>query len=356
MFGKDANSSISLDKRIRLIQYQPCFSMMTIDECRELAELMTEITYSAGEPIVVQDAVVDKIFIIVDGNAEVSKSDNIPLAVLGSGESIGLSEKGIFSPTGKRTATVTALTAIKVLALNIETLNTFFDKHVHIPVEILASTDKMLQVHFIKQALSFENLSQEQTQWLIDHIEEVFYNAGDIIFKQGDIGDRCYLIFSGKVDIVRQDDEGVEQVLAVLSPPAFFGEATLVTHAPRNATARMQEDGELLVLQHRYLSELMDTQKSVADNVMKAMFERGYPKQNPRVIPSQRKTADGQDIIVLKNPDNDKYCQISLDGWMIWRQLNGRQSLPDLQDASSLDIRIALVSKLVQDGFVEFTN
>ncbi len=358
----DANASVKLAEREMLVQMQPCFSMMTEDECRELAKLMTGVTFSSGQAIVVQDAVVDKVFIIVDGHAEVSQRSNktpsssVPLAVLGPGEAIGLSEKGLFSATGKRTATVTALTAIKALALDVDKLNVFFDKYAHIPVEILASADKMLQVHFIKQALAFENLSQEKMTWLASHIEDVFYHAGDVIFKQGDSGDRCYLIFSGKVEITRQDEHGIDHLLAVLTAPAFFGEATLITGAPRNATARMQEDGELLVLQHQYLSELMETENLVSNKVMRAMVERSRPKQSSHVIPFQRKTADGQDVIILKNPDNNKYCQISPADWKIWRQLNGKQALSTLQDDSSLEARVELVSKLAQDDFVELNN
>jgi signal peptidase I len=118
----------------------------------------------------------------------------------------------------------------------------------------------------------------------------------------------------------------------------------------------MLEDGELLVLKHEYLSELMDKEKAITDNVMRVMIERGHPKQNPHVILFQRKTADGQDVVILKNPDNDKYCQIPPEGWRIWRQLNGKRALSELELDSSRDVVIALISKLAKDKFVELIN
>jgi CRP-like cAMP-binding protein len=363
MSDDNTNSSVNFSDREKLIQIQPCFSMITAPECHELAGLMTETTYSAGEVIVVQDATVDKVFIIVEGNAEVSQQQadnettyNVPLAILGPDEAIGLSEKGLFSANGKRTATVTALTKIKLLVLNVEHLNDFFNKYSHIPIEILASAEKMLRMHFIKQALSYENLSEKQMEWLVDHIEEKYCIAGDVIITQGEIGDSCYLIYSGKVEISQQDSHGVKHKLAMLTAPAFFGEATLITGAPRNATARMLEDGELLVLKHKYLSQLMETEKAITDNVRKVMIERAHPKQNPHVISFQRRTADGQDVVILKNPDNDKYCQIPPEGWLIWQQLNGKRALSDLQLHSSRDVVISLISKLAKDKFVELID
>jgi CRP-like cAMP-binding protein len=361
MIDDGGNSNISLVEREKLIHLQPCFSMLTAEETHELATIMTEATYAAGEIVVSQGELVDKVFIIGDGYAEVSERQDgevsyIPLATLSRGESIGLSETGYFSKTGKRTANVTASTALTLLVINVENLNVFFDRYAHIPVEILANSEKMLRTNFIKQALSFENLSEEQMAWLEDHIQEAYYNAGDTIFKQGEMGDRCYLIFTGKVEIIRQDAQGVEHLLTVLTSPAFFGEATLITGMPRNATARMQEEGELLVLQHQYLAQLMEKEQAVANTMMRNIIEHSQPKQNPHVIPFQRKTADGEDIVILKNPDNDKYCQISPDGWYIWRQLNGKNTLSDLQADTSRERVIALVAKFAQGGFVELQN
>jgi CRP-like cAMP-binding protein len=207
MANDNRNSSVSFAAREKLILIQPCFSMITAAESHELAGFMTETTYSAGEVIVWQDAIVDKVFLIVEGNAEVSQQQNddgitydVPLGILGPEESIGLSEKGLFSATGKRTATVKALTNIKVLVLNVEHLNAFFDKYAHIPVTILASAEKMLRMHFIKQALCYESLSEKKMHWLAEHIEEKYCNAGDIIINQGEIGDCCYLIYSGNIN------------------------------------------------------------------------------------------------------------------------------------------------------------
>lgn len=65
----------------------------------------------------------------------------------------------------------------------------------------------------------------------------VRFPPGEVIFRQGDPGDFIYKIIDGEVEVVREE-AGEENVLARLGPGEFFGEAALLTDAPRNATIR----------------------------------------------------------------------------------------------------------------------
>jgi putative peptide zinc metalloprotease protein len=372
MLDDEANGSIRLAERESLIRVIPCFGMLTAEEGAELATLMTEEIYQAGETIVVEDELVDRVFIIVSGHAEAShqvilkkklknkKITNTPLAILTDGDAIGLNDTGFFSTTGKRTATVTALTRAVTLSLDIKKLHAFLEKYPHIQQDMHVALSHMMRVNLIKQSLPFVKLSHERIQWLAEQVEEMSLKAGDVIFKQGDAGDKCYLIRSGKVEIVRTEEDGSERRLAVLKPAALFGEATMIAREPRNAMARVLEDSELYTLRHKHLSELMETESNVAKMFMTLMVDRSRPTQNPRVSPHNRTAADGQDVIILKNPDNGKYFKLSKEGWFIWQQLNGKQTMPaitmalaDQFNLFSPDVVAAIISKLAQDGFIE---
>ena len=63
------------------------------------------------------------------------------------------------------------------------------------------------------------------------------YEPGQDVFRQGDLGDRLYIILSGEAEVRRQD-AGRESVLARLGPGQCFGEMALVNMAKRNATVR----------------------------------------------------------------------------------------------------------------------
>jgi cAMP-dependent protein kinase regulator len=66
----------------------------------------------------------------------------------------------------------------------------------------------------------------------------VRFPPGETIFKEGDPGDFVYKIDDGEVEVVRKDETGQEKELARLGAGDFFGEAALLSDAPRNATVR----------------------------------------------------------------------------------------------------------------------
>jgi CRP-like cAMP-binding protein len=212
---------------------------------------------------------------------------------------------------------------------------------------------------FIKQSLPFANISDEKLQWLADRVQEISIPAGTVIFKQHDQGDRSYLIRKGRVQIIFQDENGQEQQLAMLKPPVLFGEATLITHTPRNATALAVEDCDLLELKHEYLSELLESEDNVAATFMTLMVDRSRPLQNPLVTAHQRTAADGQELTILKNVETNSYFKLSNEGHYIWQQLDGKHTLQEITlklaqefDIFAPDVVVSLISKLTRAGFV----
>jgi NADH:ubiquinone reductase (H+-translocating) len=64
------------------------------------------------------------------------------------------------------------------------------------------------------------------------------FEAGETIFRQGDCGDRLYIVIDGEVLIVRSDANVPERVLARLKAGECFGEMALVGNSLRMATAK----------------------------------------------------------------------------------------------------------------------
>ncbi len=63
------------------------------------------------------------------------------------------------------------------------------------------------------------------------------YSAGDVIVRQGEPGDRFFLIVDGRVEVIREEPDGPRR-LAELSVGEYFGEMALLHDAPRSATIR----------------------------------------------------------------------------------------------------------------------
>lgn len=359
-----SKDTVSLTKRQDLIKAFPCFAGLTPVQSSELAALMREMHYVAREQIVAENELVDSIYIIVSGEAEVTRETTqrkkivqVPVAALREGEGIGLNDTGFYSTTGKRTATVTTVTEMLVLRLDLKDLYAFLKKN-NLELSMYAASMQMLRMRFIKQSLPFAKLSHERLQWLADRVEDLIVPAGEIIFNQGDQGDTCYLIRSGQVEIIIKQ-EGEDRRLALLKPPVLFGEATLITHTPRNATARAVEDCELLILRHAHLSELLESEDDVTHMFMTLMVDRSRPIRNANVSVHHRTTVDGQEVTILKNPDSGTYFKLSAEGYFVWQQLDGKQTMQDITldlaekfNVFAPDVVAALISKLNKTGFL----
>ncbi len=70
----------------------------------------------------------------------------------------------------------------------------------------------------------------------INQLERITYQPGDIIFAEGDTGDRAYIVESGIVEISR-DVGGKKMTLGTIEKNGIFGEMALIDEATRIASA-----------------------------------------------------------------------------------------------------------------------
>jgi len=71
--------------------------------------------------------------------------------------------------------------------------------------------------------------------------------AGDVVIRQGELGDQCYFIKEGEAEVWRHNDSG-RQLLASVGVGRCFGEDALVNETVRNASVIMRTDGVLMRL------------------------------------------------------------------------------------------------------------
>jgi MFS family permease len=89
----------------------------------------------------------------------------------------------------------------------------------------------------------FAPLPQPTLESLAHALVPVRLKPGEEIFRQGDLGDRFYIVAEGEVEIVADD-----RVVAVTGPGGYFGEIALLRDVPRTATVRAKGEVELLAL------------------------------------------------------------------------------------------------------------
>jgi CRP-like cAMP-binding protein len=53
------------------------------------------------------------------------------------------------------------------------------------------------------------------------------YEAGEVIFREGDHGRNFFIILEGDIEVVKEFEEGVETVVATIGAGKSFGEISL---------------------------------------------------------------------------------------------------------------------------------
>lgn len=78
-------------------------------------------------------------------------------------------------------------------------------------------------------------------------VRDQHFEPGDIVFRQGDLGDSVYVIKDGECEAVREQN-GEEQFLATLRRGEYFGEMALLAERTRNATIRARTAMDVLII------------------------------------------------------------------------------------------------------------
>lgn len=94
----------------------------------------------------------------------------------------------------------------------------------------------------------FSSLPQEQ----VEQVEKLFrkknYEKEQIVLYEEDTSNYMYLIYSGKVRVVKMNDEGKEQIITIHKKNDFFGEMSLLDNKTSPATIIAHEDSVIGLL------------------------------------------------------------------------------------------------------------
>ena len=223
-----------LRPRGRLLEGVPVLAELPPAQLDAIAAALRPRRYSAGSAVMRQGEAGDRFCLIAHGDAEVvlveQGRDPAPVATLSAGDYFG--ELALLNQA-PRAATVRALTTLDVLELTAEA----FKQLVSPTWQLRERMQQAVQLRLsIANMPLFSGLGPAERDLLMSRVREESFEAGREIIRQGEAGDRFYIVREGQVRVLRADGDQTARVLAVLGPGEFFGELALLNAAPRNAT------------------------------------------------------------------------------------------------------------------------
>ena len=116
----------------------------------------------------------------------------------------------------------------------------------------------------LRQAPLFSALDDEAAGALRSSMSENRLRRGEVLFHEGDPGDKLYIVTDGKVKLGRTSSDGRENLLAILGPGQMFGELSLFDPGPRSATVTAVTETNFLSLSHDDLLRWLEGRPGVA--------------------------------------------------------------------------------------------
>jgi len=104
--------------------------------------------------------------------------------------------------------------------------------------------------------------------------EEKRFEAGTVIFKEGELGDGMYIIKEGAVEIASSPGKGERRQLSQFGPGDHFGEMAILDEDPRSATATTIEPSVIYFIERKAFYDLLHRMPALAVRLFREISRR----------------------------------------------------------------------------------
>ena len=146
------------------------------------------------------------------------------------------------------------------------------------PVSIsnIGTVQPRLERHMalIRSLPVFSKLGEDELEELLRHGDILNYEKGKLLFMQGEILSRYYLILEGWVKLYKSSDAGDEAVLQMLSSGDSLMEAAVFLNIPSLVSAQVVQNVKLLSLPAPIIRQSLQENKKLAMNMIGGLSMR----------------------------------------------------------------------------------
>jgi uncharacterized membrane protein len=120
----------------------------------------------------------------------------------------------------------------------------------------------------------FERFNDEERDLLASQLDEVEFQAGQMIFRRTDPGGAIFIVASGEVEVFIEDSTGSRIVFEKVQPGHFFGELSLLDGESRSASAQATASTRALRIDRQDLENLFARHPTAAMDVLGVIGRR----------------------------------------------------------------------------------
>jgi CRP/FNR family cyclic AMP-dependent transcriptional regulator len=120
----------------------------------------------------------------------------------------------------------------------------------------------------------FQGVEVSAAELLASELEPIDFPRGYVIFAEGELGDRLYIIASGKVKIGRKSPDGRENLLAVFGPSDMFGEISMFDPGPRTSSATTITEVHAYSMDRDALRRWISKRPDIAEQLLRVVARR----------------------------------------------------------------------------------
>ena len=205
------------------------------------------------------------------------------------------------------------------------------------------------EVNFLRNVPIFNELSDQELEKIAALGVRKKYKKGSIILLEEETGAALFVIVSGKVKIVRMDDDGREVILSILGGSDFFGEMAILDGLTRSASVVATSKSELFMIHRRDFLKLLNDFPMVAIALLRELTNR-LRKADAQIKSLSLKDAAGRVAnVVLQLADEIgmfRKGRVEID------ELPLQQDLANMAGTSRETIS-RMIHKFIQKGYVQ---
>jgi CRP-like cAMP-binding protein len=159
----------------------------------------------------------------------------------------------------------------------------------------MASADTAL---LLARVPVFEELTEDDLRRVAEVSVPRAFGAGDVVFREGDDSDTCYVVQSGHARALREHPDGRQITLATFGPGDIFGELAMFDDERRSATVEAIDALEVIGILGPDMRRLMREHPDIAVQLSIALGRR-LRAANERLARQSFQTVQSRVALVL---------------------------------------------------------